>query len=31
MRANLVLMPGATMLTPKDIRYRLGWAGRGRW
>jgi acetyl-CoA synthetase len=23
MRANLVLMPGTTMLTPKDVRYRL--------
>jgi acetyl-CoA synthetase len=29
MRANLVLMPGTTMLTPKDVRYRLE-LGRAR-
>jgi acetyl-CoA synthetase len=29
MRANLVLMPGTTMLTPKDVKYRLE-LGRAR-
>jgi len=31
MRANLVLMPGTTMLTGKDVKYRLELGAPARW